>query len=71
MVVGLASSKPVGQASGLETQAGFDFYVMVLRQNAISRKPQFFCFRLSTDELWPTHVIENNHLYMKSPGYSC
>lgn len=59
------SLKFIGQASRLEIQVGID--VSVLWQNFFfSWKPQILPFRLLTDWMRTTHIMEDNILYSQS-----
>ena len=67
----LASSKTAVQASRLEILAGVD--VEVLNLKAVWRPnsfffggPQSFISSLSTDWMWPTHIMESHQLYSES-----
>lgn len=63
VLITLGFSKLVGQTS---RQTGVD--VLVLRQNFFFfKKLQFLLLRFSADWMRPTHLIEGNLLYLKSP----
>lgn len=58
----LASSKSIGPASALETQAGFLMYHLEA-ESFLLQKTSVLLFRPSTDWVWPTHILENNVFY--------
>lgn len=67
-----ASPKCTGQASRLETQRRDNIVVKIQRSSAgrspSSGKVSLFLLRSSTDWIRPTHIVEGNIFYSKSPA---